>query len=61
MEMYRQHFSKNELIFLFVSDDPQWATEKLLPRVKTKGQSKVVLIKTALQIYFRSHHHWNPD
>ena len=47
MEMYRQHFPQNTLIFLFISDDPQWAREKLLPRVKTKGLKNVVFIKKA--------------
>ena len=43
--MYRQQFPQNTLIFLFISDDPQWAREKLLPRVKTKGLKEVVLIQ----------------
>ena len=25
------------ILFLFVSDDPHWAEERLVPRVKTKG------------------------
>ena len=44
MDMYRQHYPNNTLIFLFISDDPQWAREKLLPRVKTKGKDNIVFI-----------------
>ena len=60
MDMYRQHYPDNTLIFLFISDDPQWAREKLLPRVKTKGMHKIVFIKTTLGIFCRPDHHWDP-
>ena len=39
LEVYRQWFAQSgkHLIFLFVSDDLDWARQKLLPRIKTKG------------------------
>ena len=40
MHLYREHFKKQnkekQLIFVFVSDDPQWGKEKLLNRVKER-------------------------
>ena len=40
MHLYRQHFKKEHkdkrLVFVFVSDDPQWGKEKLLNRVKER-------------------------
>ena len=36
---HRTWFSNNNVIFLYVSDDLQWAEQKLLPRVKTKGRN----------------------
>ena len=39
LEVYRQWSwrSDKHLVFLFVSDDLDWARQKLLPRIKTKG------------------------
>ena len=51
MDLYRQHFPQNTLIFLFISDDPQWAKEKLLPRIKTKGMNKIVFTRNVLTFF----------
>ena len=37
MELYRAWFQDHSLVFLYISDDPQWARKKILPRIKTKG------------------------
>ena len=39
LELYRQWAAESNKhpLFLFVSDDLDWARQKLLPRVKTKG------------------------
>ena len=38
MELYRSWFRGHSLVFLYISDDPQWARQKILPRIKTKGK-----------------------
>ena len=38
METYRAWFPGQNLVFLYISDDPQWARQKILPRIKTKGK-----------------------
>ena len=38
MELYRAWFRGHSLVFLYISDDPQWARQKILPRIKTKGK-----------------------
>ena len=61
MDMYRQHYPDNTLIFLFISDDPQWARERLLSRVRTKGLNNIVFIKIVLNTFCRPHNHWDPS
>lgn len=53
LEVYRQWSwqSDKHPVFLFVSDDLDWARQKLLPRIKTKGEGSSMEPWGHLKIY----------